>query len=376
MKIVIGADLVPTSSNEHLFNTADVKELVGEQILNVLNESDIRIFNLEVPLVDDSQPIIKCGPNLIASTSTIKGIKALNPSLLTLANNHILDQGYNGLESTENLLNKNKIPFIGAGKDIYEACKPYIFKFDEHTVGIYACAEQEFSIATNKSPGANPFDPFESLDHIEDLKNKCDYVIVLYHGGKEHYQYPSPYLQKLSRKMVEKGANLVICQHSHCIGCIEEYRDSMIVYGQGNFIFDGSNSEYWQNSLLVSLELTKEGESIEFIPIVKKKNIVRIADEVEGQAILSKFYKRSDEIKKEDFIELKYKGISHSSQPFYIGTLAGYSRYMAKINQILCNKLIKIKYNKKKLLMIKNHILCESHRELLIKTINEIIGCK
>ena len=67
-------------------------------------------------------------------------------------------------------------------------------------IGIYACAENEFTIATDTTAGANPFDPFESLDHIQNLKRSCDYVIVLYHGGKEHYRYPSPYLQKFVGK--------------------------------------------------------------------------------------------------------------------------------------------------------------------------------
>ena len=43
-----------------------------------------------------------------------------------------------------------------------------------------------------------------------ELKKQCDYVIVLYHGGKEHYRYPSPYLQKVCRKIVDKGADIVV----------------------------------------------------------------------------------------------------------------------------------------------------------------------
>lgn len=50
-------------------------------------------FNLEVPLTDKEEPIPKCGPNLVTHIITINGIKALNPSLIALANNHILDQG-------------------------------------------------------------------------------------------------------------------------------------------------------------------------------------------------------------------------------------------------------------------------------------------
>jgi len=171
----------------------------------------MRIFNLEAPITDELNPISKCGPNLIAPTSTIKGIKALNPSLITLANNHILDQGVRGLNSTRDILNSNDIPFVGVGDNLTAASKPYILQRDNLKIGVYACAEHEFSIATDTSPGANPFDPLESLDHIQDLKSMCDYVIVLYHGGKEHYRYPSPYLQKVCRKMVQKGADLIVC---------------------------------------------------------------------------------------------------------------------------------------------------------------------
>ena len=83
-----------------MFNNADTKALLGKELLSIWNSADIRIFNLEVPLTDTEDPIDKCGPNLIAPTSVIKGIKALEPSLLTLANNHIFDQGEQGLQST------------------------------------------------------------------------------------------------------------------------------------------------------------------------------------------------------------------------------------------------------------------------------------
>jgi hypothetical protein len=69
---------------------------------------------------------------------------------------------------------------VGAGSNLNEAAKPYIWEHDGIQVGFYACAEYEFTIATEHSPGANPFDPLESLDHISILRNECDYIIVLY----------------------------------------------------------------------------------------------------------------------------------------------------------------------------------------------------
>ncbi len=141
------------------------------------------------------------------------------------------------------ILNRENIKYAGAGNDLKEASKPFVFEKNGIKIGIYCCAEREFSIATENKAGANPFDPLFSLDHIRLLKKDVDYVIVLYHGGKEHYRFPSPNLQKTCRRIVDSGADLVVCQHSHCIGCYEDWETGKIIYGQGNFLFDDSDSE-------------------------------------------------------------------------------------------------------------------------------------
>ena len=193
-------------------------------------------------------------------------MRALNPVVFGMANNHILDHDEQGLLSTLDRLSENKLGYVGAGRDLQEAEKPFIIEKEGVKVGVYACAENEFSIATGNQAGANPFDPLESLDHIVRLKSECDFVIVLHHGGKEHYRYPSPGLRKVCRKMAEKGADLIVCQHSHCIGAFEKYSDSMIVYGQGNFLFDRRDNEFWNTGLLIKAVFGKE-MSVEFVPV-------------------------------------------------------------------------------------------------------------
>lgn len=91
------------------------------------------------------------------------------------------------------------------------------------------------------------------MDDIEEAKRLADVVIVFYHGGKEYVAYPSPNLQKICRAMVKRGADYVICQHSHCVGCYEKFQGGHIVYGQGNFIFDHSDHPMWQTGLLLKL---------------------------------------------------------------------------------------------------------------------------
>lgn len=374
MNLLIAGDLVPTESNFDLFNIGDVNTLLGQGLHSIWNSANIRIFNLEAPITDIKSPIPKYGPNLIIPTSAMVGIKSLNPSLLTLANNHILDQGEAGILSTIDVLKKEGISYVGAGCNLFEASKPYIISKDGMNIGIYACAEHEFSIATENSPGANPFDPLESLDHIQEIKKQCDYVIVLYHGGKEHYRYPSPYLQKVCRKMAQKGADLVICQHSHCIGCFEEYEGTTIVYGQGNFIFDRSDNEFWKTSLLIDFSLWEQ-PIVEYIPIVKIGHIVRLAEEEKAQEILSEFKRRSKEIQKKGFIEKQYKEFAEKNTNSYLRTLSGFGKLISRLDRYLLNGfLLKRKYSKEKLLTIQNYIECEAHRELLLEGLRSKIG--
>lgn len=369
--MVIGADLVPTKSNTELFIDGDVDRLIGERLKDVLSGASNCIFNLEVPLADEEQPIIKQGPNLVAPTATINGYKAIGADILTLANNHILDQGVQGLESTLKELDMSGIHHLGTGENLLTASEPFVFDFAGKKVGVYACVEHEFSVATDRNPGANPFDPLWSFDHVQELKNKVDYVIVLYHGGKEHYRYPSPGLQKICRRFVDKGVNLVICQHSHCIGCEEKYKGATIVYGQGNFIFDDSNDECWQTSLLININ---DDFSISYIPLVKAGNGVRMASDQKAEEILANFNERSKEIRKPDFIHEKYQSFADSFLEFYLRAFSGEKSIVFRT----LNKLSKGSYMKRYLrkiygkhnkVRIANYIDCEAHKELISQAI-------
>lgn len=371
MEILIGSDVVPTATNSELFKTIDTTSLLGNELHTIWNLADVRIFNLETPICEVENKIPKAGPNFIAPPNTINGIKGLNPSLVTLANNHIFDQGEQGLFDTMHLLNKYKIAYVGAGKNVDEANKPFIINKHGLKIGIYTCADNEFSIATDKTPGANPFDPLESLDHIYNLKEQCDYVIVLYHGGKEYYRYPSPHLQKICRKMVKKGADLVICQHSHCIGSYEEYNSSTIIYGQGNFIFNKYSNEFWNTGLLVRIKVDK-ALKVDYIPIVKVENRVRLAKDKEAEEILTAFQKRSNEILIPEFVEQKYTQLAKEVYLPYMGKISGFGKWLSRLDRfVLRGTLLNLIFDKKKLLSLQNIIECEAHRELVLKSIKE-----
>ena len=341
IKLVICGDLVPTEKSSKLFEDANIDCLIDKNIQSFLHNSDFRFFNLETPLCDSKNPIPKSGPNLIAPTKTIKGIKALNPSLIGLANNHILDQDEYGFWQTIKTLEEFDINYTGGGKNQKEAAKPFIYEQNGIKIGIYCCAENEFTNATEETCGANPFDFLNSFDDVSELSKKVDHTIVIFHGGREYYRYPSPNLQKICRKFCDKGANVVICQHSHCIGCEENYNSSKIVYGQGNFHFDMQDREEWLTSLLIQLEISCDKIDVNYFPITKNGCKIEAANTEKEKEILENFYKRSKEILEANFVKDNYKKEAEKALLSYIRQFYTLNRYA-----------------------MQNNLNCEAHREV------------
>ena len=369
-QLLIGADIVPTKSNVDLFVAGDVLSLVGEELLSRLQAADFVSMNLEVPLTNRAAPIRKCGPCLIAPPETAEGLQKINPYFFTLANNHILDQGAEGLRSTMDVLREKRIAFAGAGENLEEASRPFVVQIASCRIGFYCCAEHEFSIAGERSPGANPYDPLESFDHVRRLKENCDYCVVLYHGGKECYRYPSPMLQRVFHKFADCGADLVIAQHTHCVGCMERYQGSTLVYGQGNFLFDDADNEYWKSSLLLQVDLNSK--ELEFIPLVKKGERVREATGEEREKILSGFLTRSEEIKSPDFVEDRYARFAREMEHDYLFRFSGRlaKTFLVRVlNKLTSYRFLKLFYQDRYRASIENVLECEAHRELAAKAL-------
>ena len=360
MKILIGADLVPTPSNEQMFIDGNMETVVGKDMKEILDSADFRIFNLELALTDEDSPIRKAGPNLRAPVACINGYKALGVDLLGISNNHVVDHGFQGFDSTIKTLDAVGIAHVGGGYSQKEAAAPYIFEKEGKKIGVYACCEHEFSWVSDYGFGSNGFDALESLDEIVELKSKVDYVIVLYHGGKEHYRYPSPYLRKVCRKIVEKGADLVLCQHTHAVGTEEDYKGGKIIFGQGNFVFAKQlvGFDTWDTGILVSLDLTDEGATFDYIPYERTETGLKISNDSE---ILDGFYARSEEIKQEGFIETKFEEMAESIIEW---------RYIQNIMGFGVDKT----YVEKRGTALLGYAECEVHRECLLTGIRKRLG--
>ena len=232
-------------------------------------------------------------------------------------------------------------------------------------MGIYTCSEYECSAATERRYGANHYDPLISFDQVRNMKKNCDVAIILYHGGKEHYQYPSPNMQRICRKFVEYGADLVICQHTHCIVCEEKYRDATIVYGQGNVLLDNYEIEVRMTSILVECLIENNRiVRVNYVPIKKMRECVRKADAIESKQILDGFFKRSLEIQKPGFIQSEYDKLAKEYYEGYVRKITGNHRIINKLNRLLGGRIYRYFYNREKAESVINIINTENHAEL------------
>lgn len=368
MNIVILGDLFPQSCNEKYFENGQVNKLLDSELEILLKNSDYTLCNLEGAFSDDDCPIDKSGPCIKASERSAEGLKAMGIDGVSLANNHILDYGREGLMKTLDLLDRLNIHYFGAGNSCEDARKPLIVNIAGIKVGFYSCAEYEFTIADSSSGGANPFSEIFTFDDIQLLKQKCNVVVVLYHGSKEYYRYAVPYVQSRARKMIDKGADVVLCQHSHCIGCEEKWGNGHILYGQGNFLFHRGDNEYLNSGLVVNINFSDTGiKEIEYIPVIKNITGVRIANIEEKKSIMNAFNVRSSEIKSDRFVQEQYSEFANTMFDFYLDSSLGKLSVISRIFKRLKLKMIyRFIYNDYYYLQILNNLRCEAHRDLFV----------
>jgi hypothetical protein len=362
MKIVIGGDICPIGHNASLFNAPEEKSIGPD---HVFAGFDLVVANLECPLIDEPTPIVKRGPVLGAPRATASQLASLGIDAVTLANNHILDHGPAGLQTTLQALDEAGIRHLGAGANLSAAAEPLLVRGGGAPIAILGFAEREYSCASRDKPGACPLDVNLVVRRLAALPEGC-FTIVLVHGGNEFHPLPSPWLQDTCRLMVELGAKVVICQHSHCIGASERYRDGLIVYGQGNLIFDiPSRHPGWNESVLVSLAV--EGTRLighEFLPLIQTPGArcFRLADVDESSRILDDMQRLSATVVNQDLLDREWRRFCTARKRAYQDHLFGHGRLARLVNRLTGFADFKSSVGR---MNTGNMLRCASHLEVL-----------
>jgi len=364
ISINVGGDLyINASSPDNNF--------FDNEVLQLFAESDINIINLESPVTRNlKNKISKEGPNMSGSLFTFTYLKQIKTNLVTLANNHILDFGYQGLSDTIDECNDNSIGFVGAGLTPDEAKKPFLFTECDIKIAVLNFAENEFSTPYGREYGANPMDIIENIQQIKEARKLFDIILVIIHGGHEMYHLPSPRMVAQYRCYAESGASVIIGHHTHCISGYEIHQDVPIFYGLGNFLFtEESANESWYIGLVLKLKfLNSEELKWELIPIKQDKGSykLQLISGSEKQNVLSSVNQYSAIISNkkellknwEGFVQDKYDEVVDIFSPIQVMN----NHYIIKVFQKF--GLSFLFRRKKHYLRMLNHLRCESLSDL------------
>jgi len=294
MKTMLLGDLSPTIVTDPLFERGDIRSLFTDT-LSLFDNNDVNFVNLECALTVHDVAIKKFGPPLKATPNVAKVLHQIGVNYCGLSNNHIFDYGIRGAVDTMKYLDETGIIYTGFGKDYEDSRKDLIIEKNGEKVGIITVCEHEYSYALEDRMGSRPFSEFDTIEDIRAAKAQCDRVIVIYHGGKGHCRYPSPRLVNVCRAMARNGADVVLCQHSHCIGCYEYYKDCHILYGQGNYHFIKNGvPETWNGAFAVAYDTVNH--AFEVTPIVNTDNGITLAKGSEKEQMLAEYARRNQEL--------------------------------------------------------------------------------
>jgi hypothetical protein len=219
--------------------TGGISNELRAEVTTELVHSNLSIGNLENPLINGGNPTEgKCC--LKADPSWAKVIKEKGINVVSLANNHLMDYGTEGLLSTISALDDAGVIYAGAGRDKEEACKSKYIDISGYRIGLLGRSSVIVSspcYATEKQAGVAFHDIEETKRNIRECKRNADLVIVMIHWGLEEYSYPSPNQRTLAKEMIQAGADIVLGHHPHVLQGIEHIGKGVVVYSLGNFIF-------------------------------------------------------------------------------------------------------------------------------------------
>ncbi len=371
IKIGFTGDFCPRMRIENEYKKGTWKELFTT-VRPFFNENNLNIIDLECPLTNENNPIVKTGPHIKSIPQTAEILSFLNCSFVATANNHFKDYGSKGMEETYNSLTSNGIDWVGSGRNYEEASETKIKILEDVKFAFINIAENEWSVTYGAEAGCHPLDTVNVFNRIKEVREKVDFVIVIVHGGHEHYNLPSPRMKKWYRFFVDAGADAVVGHHTHIISGYETYKNAPIFYSLGNFCFDweGMRNKSWNTGMLLRLNF-KIGKPIEFETVFVKQNDqhpgVKLLSKQEEGIIQQTIESLNKIIHDDHTLQKAFDEYANSLKPIMNARI---QPYLGRILPSLHKRGMLptfIGEQKKRLLSVL--IRCESHRDILLNAI-------
>ena len=269
LTVVLTGDILLDRGVRRTIERHGVERLFSAGVDSVLSEAQVAVGNLECPATKVKAPVQK----LYIFRGEPEWLGALRDhgfTHLNLANNHSIDQGREGLMDTRrNIVAAGMVP-VGADSCMAAAAQPVLLAEHPRRVWLVASlrlALENYAYLTDKPCVSQ--EPMDTLLSRVNRLRRADpeaVVIVSLHWGGEHTLRPVPRQRLEARRLVDAGADVLVCHHTHTLQTIEDYRGKKIYYSIGNFIFD-QQKPLNSRACMVRLTITQDGIGTETIPV-------------------------------------------------------------------------------------------------------------
>ena len=243
----------------HLDSPAE-DSLLDPDLAVIAGEHDLIAANFEgAGWHSDPHSDKKAGPALLMGEHAAARIRSTGIGLLSLANNHAMDYGPEGISAARETL--SGLLLLGAGLTRAEAEKPLIVTLGGIKIGFLAGTETQYGTLSGLRTGAGCASLCRPglLDSIRMMRSECEHVVLLAHAGLENVPLPLPEWRAFYHACIDAGASAVIASHPHVPQGSECYHGGIILYSLGNTAWDPVSGSPTDRSLAASLTFSQAG---------------------------------------------------------------------------------------------------------------------
>lgn len=179
-------------------------------------------------------------------------------TVLNVANNHVMQHGMAAFDETVEVLRSNGLGVVGVASSARDRCAPYVVDVNGFRITILGFAFEQDKYASG--PVGYAFGPdMDIRGQVAAARRDSDIVICSMHWGVEFVPYPSLAEETLGRQLIDAGANLILGHHPHVARRTERYKDGLIAYSLGNFVFAMPWSPLLRLGLVLRVRLSSLG---------------------------------------------------------------------------------------------------------------------
>lgn len=249
------------------------------------------MVNNEFPYSDGGTPQPDKMYTFRAEPESVNVLFDMGVDIVSVANNHTFDYGEEAFLDTLTTLEEAGMPYVGAGRNLEEAARPFYFEADGVRIGILAATQIERTDypntrgATEELPGVfRCWNPDYLIAAIREAKENCDFLILFIHWGTESTDVLDWAQIDQAPQYAEAGADLIIGAHPHVLQEIGYEGDVPVVYSLGNFWF---NSRTLDSALVMVTLENGELESLQFVPCLQTGCGVELLHGAERDRVLN-----------------------------------------------------------------------------------------